>query len=152
MPVVRIYIPVGGHDLEVLSGTGVLKAGPDASRAAFAVTDALVARAPGVDIEDLEYAAFTDAVAAAAKARSRRTDRRVVASADADPDWVSSGGDVASSAVELVASVPVSRIASFHIDEHAGADTGAGDVVDHADELLWYDVTELEDVRSLVSE
>ena len=54
------------------------------------------------------------------------------------------GGPV--SRVRLVASVPLRRIASFHVDESAEA---AKDV--EADDLLWYDATELDEVRSLLA-
>ena len=74
---------------------------------------------------------------------SARSDRRVVAAADADPAWVSPRDGAPVSKVVLTAPVPLSRVASFHIDDEvtAGMD-------EEADELLWYDVTELDDVRS----
>ena len=158
MPVVRVYVPIGRRELEQLSEQGGLVADPTRPLAAFAVTDALAAGAPGLDVEDLEYAAFSDAVAHAHVVRTESTDRRVVAAADADPDWVTAGDDgavsavsvvSAVSAVRLVAPVPVSRIASFHVDENAGVAPG-GSPAEEADELLWYDVTELEDVRFLL--
>ena len=144
MPVVRVYLPVGRADLDELATTGGLPAGPGTPRTAYAVTPGLIESAPGLDAEDLEYAAFSDAVSAAAAARTAAGHRRVVAAADADATWVAprSGGLV--STVALTARIPLSRVASFHIDdEDAGPD-------DEADELLWYDVTELDDVRSLV--
>jgi hypothetical protein len=45
------------------------------------------------------------------------------------------------SAVTVSQPVPMQRIASFHVDEH--------DVADE-DELLWYDVTELEALLDLL--
>ena len=113
------------------------------------MTDALHSRASGQDLEDLEFAAFSDAVAASAAARSAAGDRRVVASADADPawvDWLTAGDGVPVSRVRLVAAVPMSRIASFHVDEAAGAAIDA-----KVDGLLWYDATELEQVRALLT-
>jgi hypothetical protein len=144
MPVVRVYVPLGRSDLDELATAGGLPAGPGAPRTAYAVTPGLEEAAPGLDVEDLEYAAFSDAVAAAGGARSAAGHRRVVAAADADTGWVAPRGGNPVSRVVLTAPLPLSRVASFHIDdEGAGGD-------DEADELLWYDVTELDDVRSLV--
>ena len=144
MPVVRVYVPVGRADLDELAGSGRLPAGPGAPRSAYAVTPGLEQAAPGLDVEDLEYAAFSDAVAAAAAARSVVGHRRAVAAADADPSWVAPSGGEPVSRVALTSPLPLSRVASFHIDEEgAGPD-------DEADERLWYDVTELDDVRTLV--
>ena len=71
------------------------------------------------------------------------TVRRVVASADVDAATVvhPTAADTASR-VELSAPVDLRRIVSFHVDEEPGA-------TDPTD-LLWYDVTELADVRGLV--
>ncbi len=107
------------------------------------MTSGLEKAAPGLDVEDLEYAAFSDAVEAAVRLRSARSDRRVVAAADADPSWVSPSDGVPVSKVVLTAPVPLSRVASFHVDDEV-----TGGVDEEADELLWYDVTELDDVRS----
>jgi hypothetical protein len=142
MPVVRVYLPLGRADLEELAA-GSLAAGPGTPRAAYAVTPALEKAAPGLDVEDLEYAAFSDAVEAAGRLRSARSDRRVVAAADADPSWVSPRDGAPVSKVVLTAPVPLSRVASFHVDDEV-----TGGVDEEADELLWYDVTELDDVRS----
>ncbi len=64
--------------------------------------------------------------------------------ADADPAWVQAGGGDPSSAVGLVAPVPLGRVASFHVDEESS--DGDDDAEEEAAELLWYDVTELDDV------
>ena len=143
MPVVRVYVPLGRAGLEELATAGALAAGPGTPRTAYAVTSGLEQAAPGLDVEDLEYAAFSDAVDAAAALRSRRSDRRVVAAADADLSWVSPRDGKPVSKVVLTSPVPLSRVASFHVDDEV---TGAVD--EEADELLWYDVTELDDVRS----
>lgn len=140
MPVVRIYVPLGGAMLRGLAGTGFLAAGADAPVAVFAVTAALAEQAPTLDEEELEYAAFADAVAAAASRREDPADPRLVLAADADPEAVRPGAG-APSAVELVDTLPISRIASFHVDE---AEPSAAR--EEADTLLWYDVTELGEV------
>jgi len=143
MPVVRVYVPLGRPGLEELATKGALAAGPGSPRTAYAVTAGLEKAAPGLDVEDLEYAAFSDAVEAAATLRSARSDRRVVASADADAAWVSPRDGTPVSKIVLTAPVPLARIASFHVDDEV-----TGGVDEEADELLWYDVTELDDVRS----
>jgi hypothetical protein len=144
MPVVRVYVPLGRDDLEELHTRAALPAGPGTPRVAYAVTHALAASAPGLDVEDLEYAAFSDAVAAAGSLRVTPGDRRIIAAADADPAWVARRDGAPVSKVSLTAALPLSRVASFHIDE----EVTAGGRDDAADELLWYDVTELDDVRS----
>jgi hypothetical protein len=146
MPVIRVYVPIGRRDLDDLAERGALDVDHTSPRDAFAVTDDLRSRTAGLDLEDLEFAAFSDAVAASAAARSEPGDRRVVASADADPAWVLGGDGKPVSGVRLVASVPMSRIASFHVDEAAGAATELA-----ADDLLWYDATELDEVRALLA-
>lgn len=145
MPVVRVYLPVGPADLAVLAERGSLPATPDSTRVVFAVTPELERSAPGLDVEDLEYAAFSDAVVAAGAAAHGAADRRVVIAADVDPDWlVESETQPRDSvcAVTLAAAVPQARVASFHIDERPGAGSAAD-----ADTLLWYDATELDEVR-----
>ena len=79
--------------------------------------------------------------------RSSPRHRRVVAAADADPGWVVHGAGEPSSGVALVAPLPLSRVASFHVDDEEAA-VGIAD--EELDELLWYDVTELDDVRSFL--
>lgn len=148
MPVIRVYVPLGGAAVRSLASTGAVHASPDAPLDAFAVTAELAAAAPGLDDEDLEYAAFVDAVAAAAGRRNHKGDRRLVLSADADPEWLQPG-EGTPSAMRVVSDLPLSRIASFHVDElgpHAGA------VQDEADSLLWYDVTELSEVAGFFPE
>lgn len=143
MPVVRVYVPLGRESLEKLVATGSLAAGPGTPRIAYAVTPGLASSAPGLDVEDLEYAAFCDAVEAASGLRAAPADRRVVAAADVDPGAVVPRDGSPVSKVALTAAVPLSRIASFHVDDEVtvGQD-------DEADELLWYDVTELDDVQA----
>lgn len=148
MPVVRIYVPLGGGALRRLAESGFVGASVEAPVEAFAVTDELTAEAPALDEEDLEYAAFVDAVAAASDQRDQRGDRRLVLAGDADPEMLRPGAG-ASSAVRLVDNLPISRIASFHVDE-AGPHPGAAQ--DEADSLLWYDVTELGEVAGFFSQ
>ncbi|HET8989374.1 MAG TPA: hypothetical protein VFN43_12735 [Humibacillus sp.] len=147
MAVVRVYLPLGRPDLEELASSGSLPAGPGTPISAYAVTSALRSSAPGLEVEDLEYAAFSDAVAASGAVRSSPLHRRVVAAADADPAWVVQGDAGPASSVVLVAPLPLSRVASFHVDD----ESAVGVAEEEADELLWYDVTELDDVRSFLA-
>jgi hypothetical protein len=144
VPVVRVYLPLGRDGLEELAGSGSLSAGPGTPRVAYAVTPALEASAPGHDVEDLEYAAFSDAVAAAGALREVPRHRRVVAAADADASCVVPREGRPVSRVVVTGPLPLSRVASFHVDDEISV--GVPD--DEADELLWYDVTELDDVRT----
>lgn len=119
----RCYLPVAAADLDELARSGHLTV---AGRAAYAVTDALRAAHPSVsDVEDLEYLAYQDAVAAA--------DHPVVVVAlDA-----AVAADLPGSRVALAGVVPTADVSSFHVAD-AVADDGY---------LLWYDVTELDVVR-----
>ena len=144
MPVVRVYVPLSGSAVLRLAESGEIPAEPDHPVPAFAVTHELAASGVGLDDEDLEYLAFVEAVLAAGAARDHSTDRRVVGAADADPGGVQPvPGSLG--AIRLIAPVPLSRVASFHVEED-GAHSGAE--ADVADALLWYDVTELVEVCS----
>ncbi|MEP7333765.1 MAG: hypothetical protein ABI692_16940 [Terracoccus sp.] len=162
MPVVRVYLPVGPVDLAELAERGWLSATPATPatpapfRVAYAVTPELARRMPGHDVEDLEYAAFSDAVAAAGAARlpaGDPADRRVVIAADVDPEWLSATEPTsepdAICAVELTEPVPLARVASFHVDERGGS-TGDVGAAASVDALLWYDATELDEVRGFL--
>jgi hypothetical protein len=70
-------------------------------------------------------------------------ERRVVAAADVDPAWVSGNGAGDSlAAVEVAQPVALARVVAFHVDETPG-DEGMSD-------LLWYDVTELDELLRLL--
>ena len=150
MSVVRVYVPLGRSDLVALDDGGSLPAGPARPRGVFAVTAELERSAPGLDLEDLEYAAFSDAVVAASRAREVAGDRRVVAAADVDPSWVAAANSTSDaesvSAMVLSSPLPLARVASFHLDEE-GPSSASADSTGEADELLWYDATELDEVR-----
>lgn len=136
MPLVRVFLPLDPAALATLRESGELGPSPVAGHAALAPT---TRPAIGNDDEEREYAAWS---AAAADASERVADgtRRVIASADVDAAVVGRGSED-ETAVELDSVVALSRIASFHIDEEPG-----GEVSD----LLWYDVTELDDVITLL--
>lgn len=136
MPLVRVYLPLDGPALDALRRTGEVGPAPVAGHTAVPASTR-----PGIgnDDEEREYAAWS-AAAADAASRAASGSRRVVASADVDAAVVqvaTEGGTAAE--VDSVVALP--RIASFHIDEEPG-----GEVAD----LLWYDVTELDDVIALL--
>jgi hypothetical protein len=109
------------------------------------VTPALGRPGLATDEEELEHLAWLAATEEAAGRSAPRVLRRVVASADVDTATVLHPGEPdTASRVELSAPVDLRRVVSFHVDEEPGA-TGPTD-------LLWYDVTELAEVRALVSE
>lgn len=147
MPVVRVYLPVGSADLAGLAERGSLCAPPAGPRVAYAVTPELERSMPGHDDEDLEYAAFSDAVAASGALSGERS---VVVAADVDPEWLAAGELTSRPpsicSVELTEPVPLARVASFHVDERGGSTQHAA-VAGSADALLWYDATELDEVR-----
>lgn len=143
MPATRIYVPLSRSGLLALARDRVLAPGEDGHLVAYAVTPGLEAAHPGEGVEELEYLAFCDAAAAARTVRESAADRRVVVSADADSAWLSDH-DGGTSAVAVSATLPLARIASLHVDDEAAQ--AAGD--ESPDELLWYDATELDEVRS----
>ncbi|MGL5930791.1 MAG: DUF6912 family protein [Dermatophilaceae bacterium] len=137
MPVTRVYLPVGPHALDELAAGRPLPV----PLAAHAVTQALGRPGLVVDEEELEHVAWCAAVEDAA-AFTGGTRRRVVAAADVDGVQVVPAAG-RPSRVEVTAPVERSRVVSFHIDENPGA-TGPED-------LLWFDVTELDTVRDLLA-
>lgn len=136
MPLVRVYIPLAPESLSALRQSGELGPAPVPAHAAVA---AAARPAIGNDDEEREYAAWSAAASDAAEQAATGV-RRVIASADVDAAVVQRSAQDAT-AVELGSVVALPRIASFHVDEEAG-----GDIAD----LLWYDVTELDDVITLV--
>jgi hypothetical protein len=136
----RIYVPLNAARLRELVETRTLSVAP---LAAFAVTSRLERSMPLGDEEEWEYAALCEAVDAATLLREGQDAKRVVAAADVEADWVTAGGEASAlSAVEVGEALPLRRIVSFHIDESPGADG--------AEDLLWYDATELDEVTRLV--
>jgi hypothetical protein len=164
----RIYLPGTMRDLARLRDEGALAGG----LTAHAVTPALREWYAGSDTEELEHAAFLDAERRSLQrlAGDPTVVRlRVVIAADVPDDVVlPAGGDDEDRAVVLVrGGLSVDSVASVHVDEvDAQADVTAaiealgaaaeGDddaqfAVDSAEghDLLWYDVTELDDVLVL---
>jgi hypothetical protein len=153
----------------------VVAARLEAGHAAHAVTPAIREWYVEGDVEELEYAAMTDAaqaslrlLAAELDTPERYANRRVVISADVDPEAIAVHQDEHfRSAVRLTREIPFARVVSVHVDAEddravraavadavlslPAADNGDDDarfVLDEAEshELLWYDVTEVADL------
>jgi hypothetical protein len=142
MPLTRVYLPLTPADL-----TGLAEGRPlgPAPRNAHAVTSSLGKPGLVTDEEELEHAAWVAATEEAIAAPGSAPRRRVIAAADVDAAIVvhPTSPDVPSR-VEVAAPVERRRIVSFHVDEVAGSTEPT--------DLLWYDVTELADVRALVDQ
>lgn len=157
----RVYLPATTTTLQQLLDSG--EVGP-APITAFAVTPGLREWYVDDDLEELEYAATTEA----ARASLRLIDgdgtaaaRRVVIAADVPDGEVSVRDDLDRGVVRLAAVLPVARIASVHVDDveaepdvraAAGAitaadlgDDSAQETVDDAEghELSWYATQEI---------
>lgn len=134
----RVYLPLTAADVRALADGATVGA-----NGGYAVTAALRAAQPSADEEEYEFAALTEAAAAATGLAAGG--RRVVAAADVDAEIVDdvSGPEPDTPAqIQLIASVPLRRVVSFHVDEHPGSGQ---------EDLLWYDVTELDEVVHLTS-
>ena len=139
MSLTRIYLPLNAARLRELASSRVLGPGP---LPAHGVTGSIRAGDPTGDQEGWEYVALGEAAEASAASLPSGERRRVVAAADVDDSWVTAAdADGVASAVTVSQPVPMQRIASFHVDEKDVADD---------DELLWYDVTELEALLDLL--
>ena len=159
----RVYLPTTLDGLAAASAAGSFPA----PLAAHAVTGAVREWYLSDDVEELEYAAFTEAAEASLRglAGSGAAPRRVVVAADVPDGAVRPlPGDRFRSAVEVGAQVPLQAVVSVHVDEPEAADVvraalaaveaaDAGDddarfTLDEAEatELLWYDVTEIADL------
>jgi hypothetical protein len=160
----RVYLPTTLAGLADAHGSGLLT-GP---RAGHAVTAAVREWYVEGDTEELEYVALTEAAEASLRLLAGDPEvarRRVVVAADVADNLVRDVADERfRSAVLVEGDVPVSAVASVHVDEDEaretvaaaigalpGADAGDDDAqfaLDEAEatELLWYDVSELGDL------
>ena len=158
----RVYLPLTLPALADVLREGAVSPAPVHG---FAVTPALREWYASGDLEELEYAAM--AVAARASLRLLAADaaappRRVTLAADVPDEQVTSCGDLDEpAAVRIGAPVPLTRLASAHVDDASAAadvraaaaaisaaDRGDDDAkftVDSAEghELLWYAAQEL---------
>lgn len=156
----RVYLPATAAELRMLLDDGALPAG----LTAFAVTPGLREWYTDDDVEELEYAALLEA----ARGSLRLLDadpsvprRRVVVAADVPDDDATVRDDLDRGVVRLAAAVPLSEVASVHVDDSdaeqvvaaaaesiIAADLGdetAQDRVDDAEgfELAWYATQEI---------
>lgn len=165
----RVYVGTTLHDLRALQEQGF-----QAPVLAHAVTPALREWYVEGDQDELEYAASVDAARQSLRLLAASTGpvwRRVVVAADVPDAAVQEvTGDVDDSrrsVVRLDQPLVLAQVVSVHVDDDvalddvaaagaalAAAEAGDDDAqftVDGADghELLWYDVSELDDVRRL---
>ena len=135
----RVYVGTTLAGLRELHATGALGAAP---LTAHAVTPALRESYAEGDTEELEYVALT-----AAAGDSRRLldadpalpRRRAVVAAEVPDDAVTAAGD--GSAVRVAVAIPLSKVASVHVDDPA-VDLGDAD----GWELMWFATQELPDL------
>ena len=159
----RVYLPTTLARLAGASAAGRF----DAPLDAHAVTGAVREWYVSGDLEELEYAAFTEAAEASLRllAVDGGPHLRVVVAADVPDAAVHPRpGKPYRSAVTVASAVPLRDVASVHVDEDGAQDVvaeavralpaaDAGDddarfALDEAEatELLWYDVTEIPDL------
>lgn len=156
----RIYLATTTAGLNALRDNGF--AGP---LDAHAVTGALREAYAEGDADELEYAASADAAHASLRLLEPAAPaRRVVVAAEVPDGWVRPQPGPAPSSVRVSSGVTREHVVSLHVDDAlaeadvaaaraalAAADEGDDDAqftVDGAEghELLWYDVTELDDL------
>jgi hypothetical protein len=162
---VRIYLPSTSTLLRRLVDHGELAGSPDQPLVAFAVTEGLRAHySDDDDEESLEYAAQTEATRASLRLLEADDDalrRRVVVAADVDSSGVLIRDDLDRGVVHVPHAVPLSAVASVHVDEQVAeeivaraatnmlaadiGDEAAQDAVDDAEgfELSWYATQEI---------
>lgn len=160
----RVYVAATLATLRDARKNGRFEGGAE-GLAAYAVTPAVREWYTEGDTEELEFTALLDAAQAALGLLHDDPDtprRRVVAAADVPDAQVTPGGPSRSS-VQL-SSVPLDAVVSLHVDEAeaeptiaaaaeavpaaADGDDDAQFLLDEAEacDLLWYDVTELDDL------
>jgi hypothetical protein len=161
----RVYLPTTLARLAAAHSAGSF----DGPLDAHAVTGAVREWYVSGDLEELEYAAFTEAAEASLRllAGEGGPHRRVVVAADVPDGAVRPRpSELHRSAVTVASAVPLADVASVHVDEAEAQDVvaaavrslpaaDAGDddarfALDEAEatELLWYDVTEIPDLVS----
>jgi hypothetical protein len=158
----RVFVPGTLRLLRALREDGL-----PAPLAAHAVTGALREWYVEGDGEELEYAASSEAAAASLRLLAvdpEAPPRRVVVAAELPDEQVRPAAGSARSAVVVGVDLTADRVVSIHVDdEEAAADVAAAArsvpaadageeqaqlTVEDAEghELLWYDVTELDDL------
>ncbi len=170
----RVYVPVTLTGLTRLQQKGELEAdaGGDGRIGGHAVTPAVREWYVEGDVEELEFSAMIDAAESALGLLAHEADRpdhpgtahrRVVLALDV-PDAGVIPGQGSRSAVRIAGPLTLSQVVSVHLDEpesepviaaataaYAAARAGDDDaqfLLDEAEacDLLWYDVTEIDDL------
>lgn len=150
----RVYLPATADDLDDPDGLD--------PRWAHTITGALRAALPDEDVEGLAEAAMlaaADESVERIRAQVSALPRRVVVAADVpgEDEPAGPGADERlPSAVLLDAPVPWAGVVSIHVDDADAADDVAAAIagddaaLDRAAgrDLLWYDVVELDELRS----
>jgi hypothetical protein len=165
----RVYVPTTLAGLARAQEHGTLQAvaGPGAGELpAHAVTGAIREWYVEGNLEELEYSALIEAAEASLRLLALEPQvprRRVVVAVDIPEDLVSPGGEHRSS-VRVAGPVALSRVVSVHVDEVESEPTVAAAVraltaaqdgdedarfqLDEAEacDLLWYDISEIDDL------
>ena len=148
---VRVYLPLTASLLRRARDEGGFGALP---LAAHAVTPAVEEALAGTGQEECEYAAMTAAAdESLAVIGTEDAPRRVVAAVDV-ASWQPRSGDseAAPSAVEVVAAVPLRRLAAVHVDtEDLPPDPERAAEAAEDQELGWYATQELDDVLAALA-
>lgn len=139
---IRCYLPLSADGAAELHEQGSLAG----DLVAFVVTDSVRRSDPGGDDEAWEYAALQDAAA-----YCRQEGLPVlVAAADVGRDTIEDTGRTGSR-VMVHGPVGLPRVASLHLGDDLVGEVATVSSSAAVIELSWYDVTELADVRSLLS-
>src|SRR6266508_307175 len=112
----RVYVPSSLSVLRKVVAAGGL--GP-APIVAYAVTPALREGYTDGDIEELEYAAMTDAARASVRMLEANPDappRRVVLAADVPDSEAIPAPELERAAVQIMAVIPIRKVAAVHVD------------------------------------
>lgn len=162
----RVYVPATSRALRELLDAGAVGPGPIT---AFAVTPGLREWYVDDDAESLEYAAMNEAARASLRlvdADESAARRRVVIAVDVPDTAVDVRDDLDRGVVRVRDAVPLTSVASVHVDDADAEDTVAaaaeamiaadlGDAAaqEHVDdaegyELGWYASQEIEDLLS----
>jgi hypothetical protein len=160
----RVYLPMTLPALGRAQAGGEFPAAEDGEVAVHAVTAAVREWYVAGDREELEFAVLTEAARACLQLLADDPDaprRRVVVAADVPDAAVTPRSGTVRSAAGTAGPVPLSAVASVHVDEPAAegtvaaavasldaakaGDADAGFLVDEAEgcDLLWYDVSEI---------
>jgi hypothetical protein len=160
----RIYLPATSTTLRTLADEGIIGPSP---LTAFAVTPGLREWYLDDDLEELEYAASSEAARASLRLLSNdfaSLRRRVVIAADVANELVTVRDDLDRGVVRVSCELPIAACVSIHLDDAdaEGAvasaaksvdaadlgDASAEEVVSDADgfELSWYAIQELADL------